>query len=245
MYKYLQPDWPIDDSVHAVSTTRAGGTSSGAYNSFNLGLHVGDDATSVQSNRNSLMDELGLPSVPVWLNQVHGTDMIYVEQGTNEVKTADAAWTDRADCVLSVMTADCLPVLLCAPDEGIIAVAHGGWRGLAGDILQKTVAALPVDSSKLVAWLGPAIGPGHFEVGVEVRDAFREEVTPAFRLVSESPVKYHADIFEIGRFCLQQAGVEKVFGGGFCTFKEQKRFFSHRRDLGTTGRMASLIWRTK
>lgn len=243
--KYIVPNWSAMSRIKSVSTTRLGGHGVKPYDSFNLGEHVNDNAVVVKANRDQLTEELALPATPNWLNQVHGVDVVYCDRATDTVTTADAAWTDQPGCVLSVMTADCLPVLLASRSGGVVAVAHGGWRGLASGILESTVAALPVEPQLLQAWLGPAIGPNHFEVGSEVREAFLNQ-NPGFQhCFTESSLtadKYFANIFRLGEFCLRAAGVSQIFGGGICTFEGKKRFFSHRRDQGTTGRMASLIW---
>ncbi len=245
MDKFLIPQWPSPERVRAISTTRTGGVSRRPYDGLNLGVHVGDSPEAVRENRRLLESALGLPGSPVWLNQVHGTDVIYVDRATAGVQTADAAWTDQPGCVLSVMTADCLPVLLASKSGDVVAVAHGGWRGLVNGILQKTVAALPVRTDEILAWLGPAIGPSKFEVGAEVRDAFvniDSAFAACFQLSAQSTDKFFADIFRIGQHCLHDAGVTGVFGGGVCTFERQESYFSHRRDQGNTGRMASLLW---
>ncbi len=242
---YVVPQWPAPSNVHSVSTTRLPGVGEIPFDRFNLGTHVGDNQKVVTENRAVLRSECGLPGPPQWLNQVHGIDVQYVAQVTDSVPTADAAWTDQPNCVLSVMTADCLPVLLSSRTGSCVAALHGGWRGLVGGIVEATVDAMPIDNpDDLIAWLGPAIGPQHFEVGAEVRSAFTdksEKFNHCFA-ATEKPDKYLADIFEIGRQCLLASGVKSVFGGGVCTFQEKTHFFSHRRDAGITGRMASLIW---
>lgn len=245
MIKYLTPQWNVSENIKAYSTQRTGGSSQQPYADFNLGIHVGDDAASVQANRDILKAELALPGEPAWLDQVHGTELLYVGQNHAGLPTADAAWTDQPGCVLSVMTADCLPILLSTKAGETVAVVHGGWRGLANGILQKTVATLPARADEIVAWLGPAIGPRHFEVGSEVRDAFvRSNSTTAdyFSQSASASDKFYADIFKLGEMSLREAGVADIFGGGVCTFQQSERFFSYRRDGGRTGRMASVIW---
>lgn len=245
MDKFLTPQWPAATRVRSVSTTRSGGVSLSPYDSLNLGSHVDDDPDAVSRNRDILCSELSLPAVPAWMDQVHGVDVLYVDHNTTTVQTADAAWTDQPGCVLCVMTADCLPVLLASRSGLVVAVAHGGWRGLANGILQKTVDALPVEAGELVAWLGPAIGPSQFEVGSEVREAFvsRDPLfDDCFEPSPSGSEKFLADIFKLGEHSLHSAGVMQVFGSGICTYQDSRRFFSHRRDQGKTGRMASLIW---
>ncbi len=244
MKKYLTPEWPSPANVRAVSTTRLSGNSAVPFCSFNLGDHVGDDPAAVQRNRDALCDELTLPDAPQWLNQVHGSDIRYVDQRCDNAPDADAAWTDQPGRVLSIMTADCLPVLITAKSGVCIAAIHGGWRGLLDEVIQKTVAALPVPPGELLAWLGPAIGPQAFEVGAEVREAFvqKNKGFDCCFVAQPGAEKFLADIFAIGRLCLHHAGITEISGGVHCTFQDQKHFFSYRRDAGSTGRMASLIW---
>ena len=244
-HNYVTPQWPVPAQIKSVSTTRQPGFGTEPFNHFNLGTHVGDDPAVVEKNRAVLRSDCGLPSAPQWLNQVHGCEVHRVDHVTESLPTADATWTNQPKCVLAIMTADCLPVLLASRSGDYIAALHGGWRGLAEGVVEATVDALPVpDPSHLIAWLGPAIGPQHFEVGLEVRSAFLKK-SENFRrcfVQAGAPDKYLANIFDIGRLCLRDAGVRAVHGGGTCTFKEKNRFFSHRRDAGKTGRMASLIW---
>lgn len=242
--KFLSPQWPVSAKVKSVSTTRSGGISHPPYDGLNLGIHVGDNPDTVWKNRKHLEARLTLPGEPVWLNQVHGTDVLCIGRCRPALPTADAVWTDQTGCVLAVMTADCLPVLLASKSGDVVAAVHCGWRGLLDGILQKTVKSLPVNPSQVLAWLGPAIGPLNFEVGVEVRDAFisnDEKFDECFVVSRQADNKYYADIFKLGRRCLHAAGVHDVFGGGVCTVQD-RNYFSHRRDLGQTGRMASLIW---
>jgi hypothetical protein len=143
-----------------------------------------------------------------------------------------------------VLTADCLPVLFCDRGATVVAAAHAGWRGLLAGILERTVRALPVAPEELLAWLGPAIGPARFEVGAEVREAFcagsgSDELAACFQTTARRD-HYLADLYGLARLRLRGAGVERVFGGGFCTVADAARFYSYRRD-GQTGRMASLI----
>ena len=246
MHQFIRPSWEID-SVNACSTTRLGGFGSEPFNSFNLGLHVGDDPEVVARNRRKLLADLKLPKDPVWLDQVHGTDVIYASKSISQVPRADALWTDQRGCVLSIMTADCLPVLFSSRGEEVVAAAHAGWRGLAAGVLQNTVAQLPVAAEELCAWLGPAIGPGQFEIGEDVFTAFHETdpgCDSCFRRSSVNSEKYYADIFALCRRCLQSIGVTEIYGGDHCTFDDEEHFFSYRRDQGHTGRMASLIWLT-
>lgn len=253
---WIEPDWPAPPGVRAVSTLRPGGVSSGPYAALNLGGHVGDDPDRVIENRGRLAAALHLPSEPLWLNQEHGDRTLFatgldpspVGRGRQTVRlrdglglTADAACTRTAGIVCAVMTADCLPILLCSRDGEAIAAVHAGWKGLAGGVVESAVAAL--DTRDVLAWLGPAIGPDAFEVGGEVRKAFLRngaEFAGGFRETAGG--KWLADIYRLARISLGRLGITDCNGGGWCTFSQADDFFSYRRD-GVTGRMATLIWR--
>ncbi len=240
---WITPDWPAPTWVRAVSTTRNGGVSSGAYASFNLGAHVGDAAECVAENRRRLRDALNLPNEPRWLRQVHGTRVMRVD-GTTVGQEYDAAYTDRAGEICAIMAADCLPVLLCDREGTMVAAAHAGWRGLAAGVLEATLAAMGIAPESLLAWLGPAIGPNVYEVGDEVRDAFtrgQPEAELAFEAAGNG--KWLCDLYQLAGQRLLRAGVRQIYGGGFCTCRERERFFSYRRD-GECGRMGTLIWIT-
>ncbi len=236
---WIIPDWPAPPIVRALVTTRSGGVSVGPYASLNLGDHVGDDPRAVAENRRLLRRHL--PAEPRWLAQVHGTRVVRAESVCGP-EQADAAHTSVPHTVCAVMTADCLPLLLCDADGSEVAIAHAGWRGLAEGVVERTVAAMARRPQRLLAYLGPAIGPSAFEVGDDVRAAFLARgaaAAAAFR--PHGAGKWLADIYELARQRLRDAGVERVFGGGYCTVADQGRFFSYRRDK-VTGRMASLIW---
>jgi YfiH family protein len=236
---FIVPDWPAPEGVRALITTRAGGVSQGAYASLNLGDHVGDDRAAVAQNRARLL--VHLPDSPLWLRQVHGTDVADARSDRAGCQ-ADASVTRETGRVLAVLTADCLPVLLADDAGGAVGLAHAGWRGLAAGVIERTVEALSVEPGRLIAYLGPAIGPTAFEVGDEVRDAFvAADAGACAAFVPGAPGKWLADLYLIARRRLERVGATRVFGGGFCTHREAGRFFSHRRDR-VTGRMASLIW---
>lgn len=237
----IYPQWPAPANVRAVSTTREGGASGPPYDSLNLAGHVGDAAAAVQENRRRLYRQLSLPAEPFWLEQVHGIRVVEAG-GSAPQPSADASFSRRPGAVCAVMTADCLPALFCDLDGSVVAAAHAGWRGLAGGVLEATVAALDVDPARLLAWLGPAIGPGAFEVGAEVREAFlagHPQAAAAF--VAQPDGRWLADLYRLAGIRLRAAGVTAIHGGGFCTYSERERFYSFRRDR-VTGRMASLIW---
>lgn len=239
MADLLIPDWPAPGNVRAVQTLRTGGCSPAPWDSFNLGDHVGDDAARVAANRAALRREL--PGEPLWLQQVHGTQVIDADQPSDAVE-ADAAFARQAGRVCAVMTADCLPVLFCDRAGTVVAAAHAGWRGLAAGVLEATIQAMAVAPGELLVWLGPAIGPLAFEVGDEVRAVFiahDQDAASAFR--PHGAGKWLADIYLLARQRLSAAGVGSITGGDWCTLSDAARFFSYRRD-GVTGRQASLIW---
>ncbi|MDO9224836.1 MAG: peptidoglycan editing factor PgeF [Pseudomonadota bacterium] len=262
---WITPDWPAPDNVRAFMTTRAGGVSRPPFDSFNLAAHVDDDPAAVAENRRLLRQ--WLPAEPLWLNQVHGTEVAGQAVGCGEERTAscesmrfassphpttpplaDAAVAFQPGEVRAVLTADCLPVLFCDTAGTVVAAAHAGWRGLAGGVLEATVAAMNTPPERILAWLGAAIGPTTFEVGDEVREAFisRHPLAGiAFRpalpgTLDEAPRKWLADIYVLARIHLATIGVTAVYGGGLCTHSDP-RFFSYRREP-RTGRMASVIW---
>ena len=250
----LTPDWPVPPNIHSLVTTRDGGISLPPFSSLNLGDHVGDDPRTVQANRTIL--RVQLPSDPIWLKQVHGT---FVSTPMNRrllsehVIEADAAVTNQANEVLVVMTADCLPILFSNQTGDVVGVAHAGWRGLCAGILENTVAEMlklgtGISANKLMAWMGPAIGPEAFEVGGDVYAAFLNAGVAfpanAFAAIPSRPGKYFANLYTLAQSRLSALGIEQIYGGNFCTVTDQKRFFSHRRDA-VSGRFASLIWLTQ
>lgn len=239
---WIIPGWPAPANVRAVFTTRHGGVSEAPFDSFNLGDHVGDNPYAVARNRMMVGDALQLPSEPLWLKQVHGTDVCGMDVGTC-YPTGDASTAFRKGQVCVVMTADCLPVLFCDKAGTRVAAAHAGWRGLEAGVLEHTIGFLQCAPAELLAWLGPAIGPEAFEVGAEVRAAFMQHdpaAEAAFK-PSANAGKWIADIYALARQRLNAAGVTAIFGGEFCTYADAGRFFSYRRD-GQTGRMAALVW---
>lgn len=243
----LIPDWPAPAHIGALTTLRAGGYSPAPYDDgqggggLNLGTHVEDDPLLVARNR-ALLRRL-LPQEPAWLTQVHGVTVLDAAALPPDAQ-ADACISSSAGAVCVMMTADCLPVLFCDRAGSVVGAAHAGWRGLAAGVLENTVAAMRArGAGAIMAWLGPAIGPDHFEVGADVRDAFvqqQAEAQAAFRDYPGRPGKYLADIYQLARLRLAAVGVNDISGGGLCTVADT-RFYSYRRDR-TTGRMGSLIW---
>jgi len=292
--EWIEAEWPAPPWVRALTTTRLGGVSGGVYAGLNLGDHVGDDPDRVAINRERLRRMLNLPAEPYWLRQVHGCEVSAVPSAIlTQPCEADAAIAWGPDQVCAVLTADCLPVLLTDRSGTRVAAVHAGWRGLAAGVIEAAVARLGVRPTALLAWLGPAIGPGAFKVGAEVREVFlaqdqamavafspclptpckewEPDIGQAEDLVTAQegvlgprkipeqrqgnargvaihhpavgfePGKWQTDLYHLARLRLARLGVSAVWGGGFCTYQDSRRFYSYRRD-GVTGRMASLIW---
>lgn len=239
---FIQPNWPAPPNVKALQTTRSGGVSKGAYASLNLGAHVGDDPIAVAANRQLL--SAYLPSEPVWVNQVHGIDVIDAAR-SGCLENADASFTTQPNVVCVTMTADCLPVLLCDQSGTVVAAAHAGWRGLCDGVIEATVAKMQVPAVEIMAWLGPAIGSGAFEVGDEVKTQFIARDAKAESAFVKHGDKWLCNMYLIALQRLQALGVTKIYGASvnedFCTYTDETRFFSFRRD-NVTGRMASMIW---
>lgn len=239
--EFILPDWPAPTCVRACTTTRAGGVSDDAFASFNLGDHVGDRPDHVNENRTRLRRYLDLPCEPSWLRQVHGAGVVAARR-SGLAGEGDGSVATRPGVVCAVLTADCLPVLLCNVDGERVAALHAGWRGLAAGVLEAGVKALGVPPRDILAWLGPAIGPDAFEVGGEVRQIFLKadpQAGEAFRPSANG--RWLADLYRLARQRLGAAGVRAVSGGGWCTYSDRQRFYSYRRQA-VTGRMASLIW---
>ena len=240
MSTHIVPDWPAPQRVRALSSTRLGGCSEGRYASLNLGAHVGDRPQAVTGNRRRLVAEAALPDEPVWLEQVHGTAVIRLTGALQSQPVADAAWTTQPGIVCCVMTADCLPILLCDAAGTRVGVAHAGWRGLAAGVIEATAAAM--GGADLLAWLGPAISQAAYEVGEDVRTACIERDADAGQaFAANARGRWQADLGALARRRLARAGVGRVFGGEHCTYTDAERFFSHRREA-PCGRMATLIW---
>lgn len=237
----ITPDWPVPSNVRALTTTRHGGVSRGRFSSFNLAEHVGDDPDAVRRNRAHLCEVFALPAAPLWLTQVHGTNVVEASAVRPGV-VADGAVTDRPGLVLAVLTADCVPVFLFDRSGTKVALLHAGWRGLAGGVIEAGVRATGGSGNDLLAHLGPGIGRDAYEVGEDVRQAFTDQdptTAPAFRPKGNG--RWLADMYTLARMRLQAAGVAHISGGNYCTFRDHNRFFSFRRDQ-RCGRMASLIW---
>ena len=262
---WITPDWPAPPAVRAVTTTRSGGVSRAPYASLNLAAGTGDAPSSVARNRAMVVSALELDHEPCWLDQIHGSDVVRAACYATAPR-ADASIGDAGSPPCAVLTADCLPVVLCDAAGTRVGIAHAGWRGLAGGVIERCVAAMERPAGELLAWLGPGIGADSYEVGPEVRAACldadpgawraftprapdRGDGDPPFpaesRRTSAPPApvadRWFADLYAIARRRLESLGVECICGGGFCTCRDGSRFFSHRRD-GVTGRFATLAW---
>ncbi len=236
----ISANWSLTTDVNALMTCRQGGKSAGGYQSNNLGIYVGDE--HAPDNRRALVETLKLPNEPLWLKQVHGTACHYAA-GLKKEFQSDAVWTDVPGQVLAIQTADCLPVVFADKNASVVAAAHAGWRGLAGGVLENTLAAMPVKPEQIHVWLGAAIGPCCFEVGDEVRSAFVDEhPEDSTAFVPATGGKWMADLYQLARARLYRHGVTTVAGESACTSCELQRYYSYRRDAGLTGRMATLIW---
>ncbi len=235
----LIPDWPVPRNVRSLQTTRIGGQSVAPYDSFNLGDHVGDVPQTVAHNRQRLAQLL--PSEPVWLQQAHGIVVANADRA-DCAQQADAAVARQRGAVCVVMTADCLPVLLCDEAGTVIGAAHAGWKGLAAGVIEATVLEMGIAPQKLLAWLGPAISQRAFEVGEEVKNIFvakNAQASEAF--LAGNNGKWMADIYLLAHHRLHALGISRVYGAEHCTYSDSARFFSYRRE-NVTGRMGTFIW---
>lgn len=244
----ITPDWPAPANVRSHITTRAGGVSLPPYASNNFGLHVGDNPAHVAANRAQLAAQLGLQNTPQWLEQIHGVKVVNAKTD-GVVRTADGSYSDQVGHSCLVMTADCLPILLCDKQGTQVAALHCGWRSLAKGICARGLQKFSAAPGDILAYLGPAISQPHFEVGVDVLEAFfkaarsqqhADQIAAAF-ISAQRPMHFYADIYSLARAELMALGVTSISGGDYCTYADETRFYSYRRDKAT-GRMASLIW---
>jgi len=245
---FIQPQWPTPAGVGSLLTNRHGGASTAPYDGFNLAAHVSDSSDAVASNRARLQQQLrGLPVQ--WLQQVHGDSVVVAGDGS-QVKSADAVITRRAGIACAVLTADCLPLLICDRAATCVAAVHAGWRGLVNGIVAKAVAAMNCPGESLLVYLGPAISQANYEVGIEVVEAVFDAADSTIQSSAlanaikpgQRPMHFYIDLYAIARAQLAACGIHQVFGGEYCTLADAQ-FYSHRRD-GVTGRQASLIWLT-
>lgn len=248
-------DWP---GVKYFSTWRTGGVSKGPFAGLNMAMHVGDDPSDVMQNRMQLRQ--ALPADPVWLNQVHSTD-VHIVNSVHDYKitTADALVSTQKNIPLAIMTADCLPVVIAGFDGSVVGVAHAGWRGLKDGILENTVQAIKnvASTGVLQAWIGPAIGFNAFQVGAEVQQAFvskNQDLNVFFKPIDNLAIHgsatlgkqkqfFLADLSGIAKHILLTAGLAMIETSDECTYTEADRYYSYRRD-GRTGRQVTVAWLT-
>ncbi len=242
---WIDSRWPAPAGLHAGTSTRLYGVSQDPYASMNLGLHVDDDQQAVISNRKYLANLHGLPAEPFWLQQEHGTRIINLDtHDQDDDNTADGVFTTKPGIVCSVLTADCLPILISDEFGTEIAALHGGWRGLASGIIEKALPMFSSPPESLMVWMGPAISARNYEVGEEMKSSFDhlEGVLQKDTFIPTSRDHWLVSLYRIAMLILKAQGVERIHGGQYCTYRDADLFYSHRRDEGKTGRMASLIW---
>lgn len=247
----ILPDWPAPQNITAFTTTRMGGFSQAPYDGLNMGFHVGDDVALLEKNYQQLQTTLGEQVNIPWMKQVHGVEVLKAEEVNSQVSEADAMYTQKTDQACAVLTADCLPVVLCNKAGTEIAVAHAGWKGLVAGIISKTIEQFDDEPENILVWLGPAIGQTAFEVGVEVQEKFVENfasfapaplIEQAFDVSKTHADKRFADLYALARIECLARGVKNIYGGGLCTYNDP-RFYSYRRE-NITGRMATAIVRS-
>jgi YfiH family protein len=241
--EFIIPDWPVEANIKALSSTRLGGVSEVPYNGFNLAGHVEDSPACVANNRQLLRQYGHLPAEPIWLKQVHSTKIVHANtKHTTIDTTADGSVCNQENIVCVVQTADCLPLLLTTNKGNKVAAIHAGWRGLVSGIIENGIAAMTTDPDQLIVWMGPAIGPEHFEVGEDVVQAYKKryaKYSNIFKATGDK--KWHMNIYQAARNILGKSGVTQIYGGDFCTYSDEDRFFSFRREK-ICGRMASMVW---
>lgn len=241
MIDIIKANWPAPEHIHALSTTREGGYSEGAYHSLNLATHTGDLLENVQTNRALLRESLDLPSEPLWLNEVHGNKILCADMPHSTLE-ADGSFAKTPNKVCVITTADCLPVLLTNAEGTMISALHCGWRGLHSLIIQSGIDILSKHKSEIMAWLGPAISAKKYEINDEIYNNFvTQDNSYELAFQQNRPGHWYMDLYQIARIQLKKAGVTKIYGGEYCTYSEPDKFYSYRRE-SITGRMATLIW---
>ena len=231
------------DNIKYLSTPRIieGGSSAGNYRNFNLALHVGDEESSVNANRKFLMKRYSLPSEPKWIKQTHSNICHRVEK-SHSIIEADASYTEQKGVVCAILTADCLPIFVSNKQGSFVGVAHAGWRGIVGGVIESLLKVTNANGKDLMVHLGPAISVSSFEVGAEVRDQYIDKNKSFLNCFEVSTEKIYLDLYKAAKVVLNESGVVSVSGGGYCTYRDRKEFFSYRRDGKKSGRMAHLIW---
>lgn len=238
----IKPNWSIPNNVEALYTTRVDGVSQKPWDAFNLATHVEDNLSDVLINRELLVKKAMLPQEPEWLNQTHSTEVAQLD--CSHIRDADASMTQQIAQVAVVLTADCLPLLVCNQQGTEVAAIHAGWKGLLDGIIIKTIKKMQSKPCDLSVWLGPAISQKHFEVGDEVKQQFCDTYSHVTQFFKPTKDKYMADLYGLAKEQLRKMGIKSIHGGEFCSYADKDKFYSYRRD-GITGRMASLIWINK
>lgn len=239
---HLTPSWSAPNNITAYSTTRHGGISLAPFNSLNLGMHVNDNPAHVEVNRQTIQTSLKAPSPPLWLNQTHSTIVINANEHKPHIE-ADAIISTQSNQCLVIMTADCLPIIMCSKDGKKVAAIHAGWKGLCQGIVKKTFKQLNIPASDCLVWLGPCISQKNFEIGDEVIDAFKD-IDPKYHkgfYRHPSSNKAHACLKTLALNQLNCLGIFDCQKNLTCTYDNKHDFFSYRRE-GITGRMATFIW---
>lgn len=237
----LIAQWPAPPNVHALTTTRQIGYSQETYAKNNLALHVNDEPAHVFANRTTLVKQLSLPAEPIWLNQTHSNVCVTVEDDAN--RHADATVTRQPGQTLAILTADCLPIVLCNKNGDEIAAIHAGWRGLVNGIIENTLAKMQSPTHQLMVWIGPAICVTCYETSADVKKAFIKQYPFAHPAFEDKNGKIYANLSKIAELVFYEAGVSSVHQSGACTFESESKFYSYRREA-QTGRIATLIWFT-
>lgn len=236
-------DWPAPKHIHAYSSTRLGGVSQGCYHSLNLSIKVGDNLTLVNKNRMIIQEKLKMPSTPLWLQQIHGIDIVDIQPSDNTLPSCDGVITHHNGVVLAIATADCVPVLLTDSQGNQIAAIHAGWRGLHKGIIAQSISRFKAPPEELMAWIGPCISERYYEVGSDVYEAFSLNHKNLDSFFEPFHQKWKLSLYKLACYHLKENGVTQIFGLPLCTYEEETLFFSHRRDHAKTGRMATFIWK--
>jgi len=231
------------DNVKFISTPRfiEGGAGGDCFGNFNLALHVGDESSAVSANRKLLEKHYKLPSSPQWINQTHSSVCIRLDSKLSSAE-ADASYSRTSGVVCGVLTADCMPVFVCDKRGTVVGIAHAGWRGLVGGVIESLVEEMKVEGSELLVHLGPAISQSAYEVGSEVKTQFLDRNSIFEQSFIKKNSKHYLDLYDGAKVILEGYGITSISGGDCCTYEDSKQFFSYRRDGECSGRMAHLIW---